>query len=57
MTANRNQQLYKTSQITKMLNVDKMTIYRWRKDGKLKMSKVNGRYYATGEELDNMLNR
>ena len=42
---------YKPSEIGKMFGVDRFTIYGWQRRGILNMQKINGRFYATEDDI------
>jgi len=51
---------YGMTEAAKMLGIDRATLYRWAKSGKIRISgyfQVNGRAYIKGKEINRTFNR
>lgn len=49
------EQLYTIKELVKILKVDRTTIYRWEKEGKINLIRINGRTRATESELKRLM--
>lgn len=49
------EQLYAIKDLVQLLRVNKTTIYRWEKEGKLKFVRINGKPRVTESELKRLM--
>lgn len=53
---NTDLQIFKTEDLAKLFGVHKWTIYRWRKNGILPLTRIGNRYYAERKDIEKLLN-
>jgi excisionase family DNA binding protein len=47
--------VYNVEEIAKLFGVNRMTVYRWNKNGTLRLKKIGRRYYAQKKNLEALL--
>ncbi|HBW79928.1 MAG TPA: hypothetical protein DEF78_06245 [Sphingobacterium sp.] len=48
-------QYFNTKEASRLLNIERATLYLWRNKGKIKMEKFDGQYYISAQELQPIL--
>ncbi len=49
--------IYNVEEIAELFGVNRMTVYRWNKNGLLRLKKIGKRYYAQKKDLETLLDR
>ncbi|HAK29362.1 MULTISPECIES: helix-turn-helix domain-containing protein [Sphingobacterium] len=49
------QKFYSTKEASRMLNIERTTLYAWRNKGKIKMEKFDSQYYISADEIKPIL--
>ncbi len=52
---NATKQLFSLKEVADLLNVDRVTVYRWVKSGKVKAERVGGSFVVSAENLPHHL--